>query len=128
MQIHCDFLQSLKKQQVLDYLIHMLMTEVVCHKHEGFREEREWRAIYAPARWPSTMIESDTSVILGVPQVIYKIPLEDGFHLKHLLDRVIIGPTQFPWPIAQAFISELLKIGVTDAANRVFVSGIPIRT
>jgi hypothetical protein len=106
----------------------MLMTEVVCHKHEGFREEREWRAIYAPARWPSALMEQDMKVISGVPQLIYKVPLDDEFHLKHLLDRVIVGPTQYPVPIAQAFVSELLKVGVSDATNRVFISNIPIRT
>jgi hypothetical protein len=127
-QRHCDFLQSLGKQQVLNYLVHMLMTEVVCHKHEGFREEKEWRAIYAPARLPSDVIQSDVRVISGVPQVIYKIPLEGEFHLKDLLDRIIIGPTQYSLAIAQALITELLKIGVSDAANRVFMSDIPIRT
>jgi hypothetical protein len=125
---HCDYLQSLGKQKVLDYLVFMLMTEVVCHKHEGFLEEREWRAIYAPKRWPSTVIEPDMKVISGVPQLIYKIPLDGEFHLKNLLDRIIIGPTQFPLPIAQAFVSELLKVGVSDAINRVFMSNIPIRT
>lgn len=67
-------------------------------------------------------------VISGVPQLIYKIPLDGEFHLKHLLDRVIIGPSQYPLPIAQAFVSELLKVGVSDAASRVFISNIPIRT
>lgn len=127
-ECECEFLQSLDKQLVLGYIAHTLMTEVVCHKHEGFHEEIEWRAIYSPSRWPSKLIEPDTQVISGVPQVIFKIPLTDEFCLDHLLDRVIIGPTQYAIPISQAFVKELDKIGVTDPMKRVIVSGIPLRT
>jgi hypothetical protein len=67
--------------------------------------------------------------------MIYKFPLEgppppdlEGLDIPTLLDRVIIGPTPYPWVIGQAFIAALTKAGVKDAAARVFASGIPIRT
>jgi hypothetical protein len=44
-----------------------------------------------------------------------------------MFDRLIIGPSPFPLPIADAFIEALSKAGVSDAGNRVFASGISIR-
>ena len=54
----------------------MLVTAVTCWKHEGFQEEREWRVIYAPQRSPSSLMESSLEVIGGIPQIIYKLPLD----------------------------------------------------
>jgi Protein of unknown function (DUF2971) len=111
-----------------------LLSGVVCLKHEGFHEEREWRAIYAPNRWPSQLIESSTEVISGVPQLVYKIPLDSSvsnqiadLDFTQIFDHLIIGPTSYPWPIYSAFVGELAKAGVANSADRVLVSGIPIR-
>jgi hypothetical protein len=40
---------------------------------------------------------------------------------------VIIGPTDYSIAIKEAFIDELLKAGIDDAAARVFISDIPLR-
>jgi hypothetical protein len=45
-----------------------------------------------------------------------------------MFDRLIIGPSPFPLPIADAFIDALNKAGVSDAPNKVYFSGIPIRS
>ena len=101
---------------------------------EGFREEREWRAIYAPKFWPSTLMESSTEIISGIPQIVYKIPLDakvsDRFtdlDFPRIFDRLIVGPTSYPWPMYEAFVDALKKAGVDDAEKRLCVSGIPIR-
>jgi hypothetical protein len=111
-----------------------LLSGVVCLKHEGFHEEREWRAIYAPKRWSSRLIESSTEVVSGVPQIVYKVPLDASvsnqiadLDFTQIFDHLIIGPTSYPWPIYSAFVDELTKAGVDNSADRVLVSGIPIR-
>ena len=111
-----------------------LLSGVVCLKHEGFHEEREWRAIYAPTRQPSRLMESSTEVVSGVPQVVYKVPLDASvsnqiadLDFTQIFDHLIIGPTSYPWPIYGAFVDELTKAGVANSAERVLVSGIPIR-
>ena len=53
------------------------LAAVTCLKHEGFREEREWRAIYFPNRLGSSLMEHSTEVISGVPQIVYKLPLDE---------------------------------------------------
>ena len=122
-----------------DALVRLVFTTflsgVVCLKHEGFHEEREWRAIYAPMRWPSRLMESSTEVVSGVPQVIYKVSCSMGsisdqiadLDFTQIFDQLIIGPTSYPWPIYSAFVDELKKAGVANSADRVLISGIPIR-
>ncbi len=79
MHINKDFLRLIERSRVVAIIFNMLVAAVICLKHRGFHEECEWRVIYAPNRWASTLIESSTEVIGGVPQVIYKIPLDKGF-------------------------------------------------
>jgi len=69
-----------------------------------------------------------------VPQVVYKAPLDASvsddiadLDFTQIFDHLIIGPTSYPWPIYGAFVDELKKAGVADSADRVLVSGIPIR-
>jgi len=79
-------------------------------------------------------LTKDIRVVNGVPQPIFKIPLKDipdedfvGAEIPALLDRIIIGPTQYPLPMLEAFTLLLTDAGVTDPDKRVFVSDIPIR-
>jgi hypothetical protein len=45
-----------------------------------------------------------------------------------MFDRLIIGPSQYPAVMYEAFTQALKAAGVADAENRVLISGIPIRT
>jgi DUF2971 family protein len=66
-----DFLRSVDRPMLVATLFIMFLTGAACLKHEGFFEEREWRILYSPDRWPSPIVESSTEVIGGVPQLIY---------------------------------------------------------
>jgi hypothetical protein len=106
-----------------------------CLKHEGFHEEREWRVIYSPKRFPSSLIEASTKVIAGVPQLLYELPLDravspvlDDLDMSKMFDRLIIGPSPYPWVMYEAFTDALKKAGVEEAEKRVFMSCIPIRS
>ena len=72
--------------------------------------------------------------IAGIPQIIYKIPIGGGppnelndISIGTMLDRIIIGPSPYPWAMYEAFATALTDAGVADAGNKVFVSGIPLR-
>lgn len=113
----------------------MLVTGVTCVKHKGFHEEREWRAIYAPRMMPSPLMEQETAAIGGIPQTVFKLPLDAGvsaniaaLDFSNLFDRLIIGPSQYAGAMAESFMNALDAAGVPDVANRVCISGIPIRT
>lgn len=129
------FLSTLEPQIIASKVFLWLLITTVCLKHEGFKEEREWRVIYLPQINPSKFISGDIETILGVPQLVYKIPLKDipeedivGTSIPQLINRIIIGPTDYPYPLSNAFILELHKADVKDASSRVIVSAIPLRT
>jgi hypothetical protein len=135
---HSAILMKLKQEEVFGFAFIMFLAGVTCLKHEGFHEEREWRALYFP-QLPllpaSPLMQSITAVIGGVPQTIFTLPLDKNvtpdvadIDLAKILDRLIIGPTQYGEPMRQAFVQALQKLGVSDAKNRVVVSSIPIRT
>jgi hypothetical protein len=111
-----------------------LYTRVTSLKHEGFKEELEWRAVYNPQVWNSALMRADIETVGGIPQHVYKIPLDAEAYpqiadldFRLCLDRVIVGPSQYPWVIAQAFGDQIEKMGVPEGRGRVRVSGIPLR-
>ncbi len=129
-----NFLRSVNRQVVVQTVFYMLVAGVTCLKHEAFREEREWRAIYTPKLRPSPLMESSTQVIGGVPQFVYKLPLDAAvsptladLDFSRIFHRLIIGPSSYPWVMFEAFTDALTKAGVPDAVERVWNSNIPIR-
>jgi hypothetical protein len=132
-----DFLRSLEREVVVSYVYITLLAGVTCLKHEGFREEREWRAIYSPTRAASDLMKCSTRVVAGAPQTVYEIPLDaavspalSGLEFSRIFDRLIVGPSQYAWPMYDAFTAALVEAGVPrdSAEQRVSISGIPIRT
>lgn len=131
---HKDFLCSIDQQMVMGAIFDMLLVNVTCLKHEGFQEEREWRAVYCPKFSRSALMESATVVVGGVPQPIYRIPLDisasgllKDLDFARVFNRLIIGPTVYAWPMFEAFREALVGAGVADAQERIWTSEIPIR-
>ena len=130
-----DFLQGIDRGEILAWVFTMLLSGVTCQKHEGFTEEREWRAIYSPNRNPSPLMENSIEVISDIPQTIYKIPLDSSMSSELadldfavMFDRLIIGPTQYPVVMMDTFKTALEASGVANAGEKIFASLIPIRT
>jgi hypothetical protein len=131
---NCDFLRSIDRPHIVGSVFNMLVAGVTCLKHKGFHEEREWRVLYAPNREPSPLMEHSTETIGGVPQIVYKAPLDSNVsqeladvEMSRIFDPLIIGPSPYPWVMYQAFVAALNEIEVPEASKRVFVSDIPIR-
>ncbi len=130
-----EFLRAVDSQIIIGTVYSMLLAGVTCLKHEGFREEKEWRAIYSPKIRSSALMESSTELVGGIPQIIYKVPLDEkassalaGLDLSRIFDRLIIGPTSYPMVMYEAFVDALTTIEVSDAGRKVFTSMIPIRS
>jgi hypothetical protein len=134
-QREVEFLKGLSHAEVVGYVFAMLVGGVTCLKHEGFIEEREWRVIYQPGQRTAPLIEEEIKTIGGVPQVIYKLPIDKtvseelaDIDFNAMFDRLIIGPSSQPWVMYEAFTRALIKAGIVDAGARVLTSGIPIRS
>ena len=129
-----ELISSIGREHTLWWIFTAFRMSMLCTKHPGFSEEREWRIIYSPTLEKSKAIQRDYAIIRGVPQEIYKIPLrhdpENGLFnadVPSLLNRMIIGPSQQPFTVFQALTSVLAEKGVQDIPSKVAVSDIPLR-
>ncbi|MEE9913061.1 MAG: DUF2971 domain-containing protein [Deltaproteobacteria bacterium] len=129
-----DFLASLDDQTIINAIFGMLLLTTVSLKHEGFREEREWRIIYLPEMMPSKLMLHTIETINGIPQSIYQIPLDDNqienvdtLTIPKLFEKIIIGPSDYPLSLYDAFKKALEEAGIDNPASRVIVSNIPLR-
>lgn len=130
-----EFLKTINQQEMIGWIFTMLLIGVTCVKHEGFKEEKEWRVVHCPQVYHSPLISSSTETVGGVPQFVYKLPLDksvdpilEDLDFAKLFDRLIIGPSPYPAAMFDAFVEVLSRVGVAEAAKKVFVSGIPIRS
>ena len=126
--------KEINRDDMVNYVFTMLRFAVLCTKHPGFIEEKEWRVIYSPLVQKSGIIQSFIETVRGVPQIIQKIPLVNseehglfGAAIPDLLVKVIIGPTDNQFTIRQAFEALLHSAGVENPTERIVVSGIPLR-
>ncbi|UCI32542.1 DUF2971 domain-containing protein [Mesorhizobium sp. B4-1-4] len=133
-ETHSALLKGQGRQALINSLFAAFRFAVLCTKHPGFREEREWRIIFDPRFSTSHKLERSVELIRGVPQVVHSIPFkdypEDGFvgaELPKLINRIIIGPTEFPDQLREATIALLQEASVPDAEKKVVCSTIPLR-
>ncbi|MGZ8406493.1 MAG: DUF2971 domain-containing protein, partial [Caulobacteraceae bacterium] len=127
-----DVLSELDPEEIIAWVFAMLRFAVICTKHPGFKEEREWRIIYSPTLEPSPIISPSYECVRGIPQEVYRIPLrhEPSGGLLHadipsLFERVIIGPSTQPITVAKTFAALLSEAKALN--TQVTVSSIPLR-
>ncbi len=131
---HYDFLRDQGRDTVCDAMFNAFKFSVLCTKHPGFSEEREWRVIYMPSMEQSPNVERSIEIVNGTPQPICKFRLKNlpeigltGLEIPEILDQVIIGPTKYPDAICEAFVALLERAEVKDAESRIRVTSIPLR-
>ena len=128
-----ELIKSTERDWIKGYVFNVFKYAILSIKHPGFKEEQEWRIVYNPIMEQSPIIKNDICVVNGIPQQIYKIPLLDIPELDYyasipnIIDRIIIGPVEFPWAVYKAFVEILSEAGVQDVGKKVFVSQIPLR-
>ncbi len=129
-----ELLEAVGPNAVLQTIASAFHFAALSTKHPGFAEEKEWRVIHSPTIHSSPRIGCDIETINGAPQLVYKLKMEDypsegfvGATLPDLLEEIIIGPTQSPLPVQEAFVAKLTQAGVKDAWDKVRISDIPLR-
>jgi hypothetical protein len=128
------FLRNIGREAVHNHLFNALHLAAISSKHPGFHEEREWRIVYNPRLQASDRMKREIVSIRGIPQIIYKIPLQDdpasgliGAEVPKLIERVIIGPSKHPYELRETFVEILKEAGMPDPSGRVWMSEIPLR-
>jgi len=130
-----DFLKTISSEVIENMIFLTLVMFSVSLKHKGFLEEREWRIVYLPFLYATSSISEAVEIIGGIPQKVCKISLMDclekgvsGLEVEKLISGVLIGPTEYPLVIYDAFIDTLGRAGVENAWDCVKISYIPLRT
>ena len=129
-----DYLKAQGESAIWSWVLFMMRQIALCTKHKGFSEEREWRVIHAPNPEPSPLIRKEVEVIRNVAQPVVKLKLmnlpEDGIiglDTARFVERIIIGPSQYPHVQQEAFATLLAKKGVVNPYERITISDIPLR-
>lgn len=128
-------LKQLDFKTILETFFKVFRSFALCTKHPGFAEEREWRVYYSPVfEGPSDWVHKSTAIIRGVPQLLMKFDLRDepergisGVAPQTLLNRVIIGPCEYPLQVRDAMISALEEVGIKNPHEMMWMSLIPYR-
>ena len=117
------------------WMFYAFRSFVLCTKHPGFAEEREWRVFYSPTfegetEWVSHSVE----IIGGIPQLVMKLSLHDnaekgitGVVPATLFNRIIIGPCEHPVQVRAGIASALTDSGVAEPLANMWISFIPLR-
>lgn len=113
--------------EIASRLSNAMFFAALSSKHPGFSEEREWRILYSPTLFQSENIGFDIEAPEGVPQKVYKLPLNKETMLTDLLEGVIIGPTEHPNTIREAYLEVLTREGFHHPDQIVKISNIPLR-
>lgn len=128
------FVRRLERDVVKNAVFGVLRYGAVCTKHPGFIEEAEWRVVASPTIESPPRLLRSFEVVRSVPQKVLKIKLENspeeglvGLAPAELIDRIIIGPCEFPEMTAMTFFECLQEAGVPDPAKKIVVSDIPLR-
>lgn len=133
-QENAALISATDPELILNILLNMFRFAVLGIKHPGFAEEHEWRFITCPALKKSPLLEQHVEVVRGTPQQVQRIHLKDvpeegiqGLTLKTLLERIIIGPCEYPYATYKAMIQLLRDAGFDKPGDFVHVSDIPLR-
>ncbi|MEP1573633.1 DUF2971 domain-containing protein [Roseibium album] len=130
-----ELIQRLGETACHSFMFEAFRFALVCTKHPGFHEEREWRAVHSRTFNRTDRIKMDVETVGGIPQKVCKIPLEDypdeglfGITIDKFLSRVIVGPSEYPDEVRSALVDVLDRLGVPEASTKVVISDIPLRT
>jgi hypothetical protein len=121
--------------QVRNVLFTVFRAFALCTKHPGFSEEKEWRVYYSPVHeHDSDWIAPAVEIVNGVPQHLMKLLLKDaadrgvtGVAPATLLNRIIIGPCEYPVQVRAAIAAAMTEAGIENPLNMMWMSLIPYR-
>lgn len=132
---NAEFVTSTGREDVKGIFFMLLRALAICSKHKGFSEEQEWRIMHTKGLDDRGALGYGVQILGGVPQPVFKLSFNDrpdlgmsGISIPNLLKRVIIGPTQYPLAVFDAFCEILAEVGVKEPQKMVVCSDIPLRT
>jgi len=117
------------------FLFYKIAMTALSIKHEGFREEKEWRLIYQKDHDKDALFSDKKTYIItkGGVKPKLRVPIspldpEASWNMESIIQKIIIGPTASS-PLAIATVKHMLDIlGKSSLCDKVVSSSIPLRT
>jgi hypothetical protein len=129
-----DIVKRIPRDIFIELVIQSLRSIAIATKHEAFKEEREWRVVACPTLIKSKYLKQEVRCIGAVAQVVQILDIgqaaADGFaelSPNNLIDRVLIGPTEYSRVLYRSMVELLKEHGVANAHERVHITDIPLR-
>ena len=133
-ELHREQLETVDASALRFAIYESLVANSVGRKHIGFQEENEWRVIHIENKHERGKLIKAVEDIGGRPQSVMKLPLKNydgddffGADVSSLLHHIVIGPTEYPEKLREAFVDILQGKKIKDADKKVIVSDIPWR-
>lgn len=129
-----QYVRGLGDKRVSDVVFEALRFAAICTKHPAFEEEREWRVVATPSLISSENVKQSIKEAGGIPQPILHIKLQEYPHTgmpslapASFVERILIGPCQYPDTVRRALGEKLKSLGCPDPFNLVSFTKIPLR-
>lgn len=106
-------------------------------KHQGFKEEQEWRVVYLPDRDPNKRLEPMFHYAISPRGIEPKLklrvaPIEgvigSDLSLAKLIDRIILGPTNSSPLVRSAVLRMFDRLSLPELKPKLWTSSIPFRS
>lgn len=131
---NAQYVRDLGRDPTRAVVFNLFRFATLCTKHPGFSEEREWRIIASPLMHNSPLLTQAVEVVRAVPQTVQKLRFANhaeagivGLELSDLLNRLIIGPCEFPDVVLKALHQLLAEAALPEPEHLLYVSEIPLR-
>jgi len=129
-----EFLRAFTPDQFVEIAFHALRFYAITTKHPAFIEEKEWRIVCSPSIKTTQYLSQDVESIGAISQVVVKLDIDaaakngiPGCAPNDLIDRILIGPTDYPEITYRAMVKLLSSVGAIDASNKVHITNVPLR-
>ena len=101
--------RKISAENIWDVFQRAIIFSLISVKHPGFEEEKEWRLIcFNNMSHDSDYISSEIKVVNGIPQKIFMLNIKK--FLPDILQKVIVGPTQYKITIYDAIKDDILAL------------------
>lgn len=134
LRMHVAHVQREGREWLKNGMFEAFRFAAICTKHPAFREEREWRVVSTQILHESERLKPTPELIGAVPQLVLKLKLEDvpseglhGLAMPEFLDKILIGPCEYPEVIAASLAAELKLRGFEAPEKRIHITGVPLR-
>lgn len=129
-----QYVQSLGADEVSKVVFNALRFAAICTKHPAFKEEREWRIVATPSLLRSEYVKQSIKEVGGMPQPTLHIKLQEypetgmpSLAPASFVERILIGPCQYPDTVHRALGEKLKSLGCPDPFDLVSFTKIPLR-